>query len=60
MIDIAHLLILIVVVAALIALMYVALNYFGVGIPSWVVRIFWIVVVAVVVIYAIRLLVGLL
>jgi len=34
---------------------YVALRQFGVGIPGWVVQIFWIVVVAFVVIFAIKL-----
>lgn len=49
------LLILIVVVAACIALVYVALRQFGIGIPGWAVQVFWIVVVAFVVICAIKL-----
>ncbi len=45
----------IVIIAAVVALVYVALNQFGVGIPAWVIKIFWILVVAFVVILAIRL-----
>jgi len=45
-----------VVVCAIVAVAYVALNYFGITIPDWVVRIFWILVVAFVCIAAIRLL----
>lgn len=52
-------LIFIVIVAACIALMYVALRQFGVQIPPWVMQVFWIVVVAVVVIFAIRFVAGL-
>ena len=48
----------IVVIAAVVALVYVALRQFGVSIPPWVVQIFWIVVVAFVVIFAIRLVMG--
>ena len=44
----------IVIVAACIGIMYVALRVFGVTIPPWVIQIFWIVVVAVVAILAIR------
>jgi hypothetical protein len=50
-----ELLIAIVIVAACVALVYVALRQFGVGIPAWVVQVAWIVVVAFVVILAIRL-----
>ncbi len=52
------LLILIVIVGACVALMYVALRQFGVAIPAWVVQCFWIVVVAFVVIFCIRLIAG--
>lgn len=45
----------IVIIAAIVALVYVALRQFGVGIPPWVATIFWIVVVAFVVILAIKL-----
>lgn len=45
-----------VIIAAVVALVYVALNYFGIGIPPWVVTVFWILVVAFVVIGAIKLL----
>ncbi len=47
-------LIFIVIIAACVALVYVALNQFGVSIPPWVMQVFWICVVAVVVIMAIR------
>jgi hypothetical protein len=49
----------IIIVAAVIAVMYVALNQFGITIPPWAVRIFWILVVAVVAILAIRFLLSL-
>jgi uncharacterized membrane protein YbhN (UPF0104 family) len=45
-----------IVICAICAVAYVALNYFDVTIPPWVVRIFWILVVAFVCIAAIRLL----
>lgn len=53
--TLAELLIAVVVIAACVALVYVALKQFGVTIPPWVVQVFWIVVVAFVVIAAIRL-----
>lgn len=46
----------VVVVAAIIALVYIGLTQFGVKIPGWVMQIFWVLVVAFVVIFAIRLL----
>lgn len=52
--GIAELLIAVVIIAAAVALVYVALHQFGVAIPGWVVQVFWIVVVAFVVIVAIR------
>lgn len=45
----------IVIVAAVIALVWIALKQFGVGIPAWVQQVFWVIVVALVVIIAIRL-----
>lgn len=44
----------VVIIAAIVALVLVALRKFGVSIPEWVQQIFWIVVVAFVVILAIR------
>lgn len=58
--SIVQLLILIVVIAACVALVYVALQYFGIEIPQFVVRCFWIVVVAIVVILAIKTVAGML
>lgn len=49
----------IVIIAAVIALVFVALRQFNVTIPAWVVQVFWIVVVAVVVIFAIKLVLSL-
>lgn len=46
--------ILIVFVAALAALVFIALRRFGIAIPDWVVQVFWVLVVAVVIIFAIR------
>lgn len=44
----------VVIIAAIVALVYVALRQFNVTIPQWVIHVFWIVVVAVVVILAIK------
>jgi hypothetical protein len=52
--SLGQILIAIVVVAACVALVYVALRQFGIAIPEWVKQIFWIVVVAFVVIVAIK------
>jgi hypothetical protein len=48
----------IIIVAAVAAIVFVALRTMGVAIPGWVVQIFWIVVVAIVCILAIKFLVG--
>jgi hypothetical protein len=53
--SLVQLAILIVVIAAVCALVYIALRQFGVGIPAWVVQVFWIIAVAFVVILAIKL-----
>jgi hypothetical protein len=52
--GLAELLIAVVVVAAAVALVYIALRQFKYEIPAWVIQVFWIVVVAFVVILAIR------
>ncbi len=52
--GLVEILIMIVVIAACIGIMYVALNVFGVTIPPWAIKIFWIVVVCIVAILAIR------
>ena len=44
----------IVIICAVIALVYVALRQFGIGIPDWVKHVFWIVVCAFVVVVAIK------
>jgi len=49
-----ELLILAVVIAACVALVFVALHEFGIVIPAWTITVLWIVVVAVVVIAAIK------
>lgn len=53
--SIPDLAILIVAIAAIVALVFVALRQFGIAIPGWVVHVFWILVVAFVIIVAIRL-----
>lgn len=53
--SLAQLAIIVVVVAAVVALVYVALRQFGIGIPPWVIQVFWILVVAFVVVVAIKL-----
>lgn len=52
--NIEHLAIAVVVIAAVVGLVYVALRQFGVAIPAWVIQVFWIIVVAFVVIAAIK------
>lgn len=56
--PIIHWIIVIIVVAAAIGIMYVALQQFGVQIPDFVVKIFWICVVAVVAILAVKFIAG--
>lgn len=56
--SIGELAIWVVVVAAVVALMYIALREFGISIPGWVVHAFWIVLVAVGIIFAIKLVMG--
>ncbi len=53
-----HIAIMIVVVAAVVALVMVALNQFGVSIPQWVQTCFWIVVVCFAIIFCIKLVAG--
>jgi len=48
----------VVILAAVIALVYIALRQFGVSIPGWVLQCFWVVVVCFVVIFCIRLVAG--
>jgi hypothetical protein len=48
----------IIIVAAVAAIVWVALRTMGVAIPGWVMQVFWILVVAVVCILAIKFLVG--
>lgn len=57
--TIGHVCIAIVVLAGIIALMYIGLNRLGVSIPDWVVQVFWVLIVVVVIVLAIRLLMGL-
>ncbi len=52
--GLVEILIAVVIIAACVGIVYVALRVFGVTIPPWVVQIFWIVVVAIVAIFAIR------
>ena len=52
--GVAHLAIVIVVIAAVVGLVAVALQQFHVSIPPWIVQIFWILVVACAVILAIK------
>jgi hypothetical protein len=56
--GIVDLLVFVVIIAACVALVYIALRQFNVAIPAWVVQVFWVVVVAFVVIFAIRLVAG--
>jgi hypothetical protein len=56
--SVVELAIYVVVVAAIVALVYVALRQMGVEIPAWIKQVCWIVVVAFVVIMAIKLVAG--
>jgi len=46
----------VVIIAAIVALVMIALRKFGVSVPDWVKQVFWVVVVAFVVIFCIKLL----
>ncbi len=49
----------IIIIAAVVAVVYIALRQFGVAIPPWVIQIFWVMCVAVVAILAVRFLLSL-
>lgn len=55
-VSIFHLVVLVIVIAALIGICVVAVRGMGLTIPQWAVTIFWIVVIAVVAIFAVKLL----
>lgn len=57
--SIGSILIAVIVLAAAIAVVYVALQAFGVTPPPWAVKIFWIVLVAFVAVVALKILFGL-
>lgn len=57
--GIGHVLIAIIVIAAVVGITYAALKEFGVAIPAVVIKIFWIVVVAALAILAIKFLLSL-
>lgn len=52
--NVGHLAIMAVVIGAIAAVLWVALTYFGIIIPYWVITIFWICVVAFIVVAAIK------
>ncbi len=49
----------IIIVAAIIAVLFIALRQFGITIPPWVIQVFWVLVAAVVCILAVRFLLSL-
>ncbi len=49
----------IIIVAAIVAVLFIALRQFGITIPAWVIQVFWVLVAAVVCIVAIRFLLSL-
>jgi hypothetical protein len=53
--SLASIAITVVIIAAVVALVYIALRQFGITIPAWVAQVFWVLIVAFVVILAIRL-----
>ena len=52
--DIGHIAIIIIVIAAIVGIVYVGLRQAGVAIPGFVVQVFWIVICAIVCIFAIK------
>jgi len=44
----------VIIVAAVIALVFIALRQFNLTIPPWVVQVFWVIIVAIVIIFAIK------
>lgn len=46
----------IVIIAAIVALVWIALKQFEISIPQWVIQVFWVIVVAFVVVLGIKLL----
>lgn len=56
--GLVNLAITIVIVAAVAAIVFIACRAMGVGIPGWVIQVFWVLVIAVVCIAAIRFLVS--
>jgi len=57
--TLVHWIVIVIIVAAVIGVMYVILGQMGVAIPPWLVKIFWILVAAVVGIVAIKFLLSL-
>ncbi len=57
--TLVHLIVMVIIIAAVVGVMYVILNKMGVAIPDWIVKIFWILVAAVVGIVAIKFLLSL-
>lgn len=56
--SIEQLAIYVVIIGAIVALVFIALRQFNLAIPAWVIQVFWVLVVAAVVIFAIKLLIG--
>jgi hypothetical protein len=56
--GIAGLAIWLILLAAVVAIVFIACRAMGIAIPGWVVQVFWIVVIAFVCIFAIKLLLG--
>ncbi len=54
--GIAGMAIWVIIVAAIVAIAFIACRAMGVAIPGWVVQVFWVVIIAVVCIFAIKLL----
>ncbi len=57
--SLGNIIVAIIIIAAVIAVLFVALRVFDVKIPDWVLQILWICVVAVVAIFAVRFLLSL-
>lgn len=54
--GIAGMAIWVIIVAAIVAIVFIACRAMGVAIPPWVVQVFWVVIIAIVCVFAIKLL----
>lgn len=56
--SLVHVAIILVVIAAVCALVWIALQQFGIAIPAWVIQVMWVLIVSLVIILAIKIVSG--